>query len=64
MWLGVNSPLVPKWPDHFRRIVALARGRAHALAHAIDRKKTPTAERRPSNAEFSEETAPPFDSGF
>jgi len=49
MWQGVNSPLAAKWPDHFRWIVALTRARAHALAH--DRKKTPNAERRTSNAE-------------
>jgi len=62
MWLGVNSPLAAKWPDHFRRIVALTR--AHALALAHDRKKTQDAERRISNAKSSWETASPFDSGF
>lgn len=62
MWLGVNSPLAAKWPDHFRWIVALTRGRAHALAH--DRNETPDVERRTSSAKSSWETASPFDSGF
>jgi len=62
MWLGVNSPLVPKWPDHFRWIVALTQARAHALAH--DRKETPHTERGRPNATSSRETASTFHTGF
>lgn len=61
VWLGVNSPLELEWPHHFRRMVALARARAHALAH--DRKKTPNAESPTPNVKSSWETASPFHNG-